>query len=121
LYLSFLTRAYAELGQLDDAWRSIGDVMRAVETTKQKWCEAEVYCTAGQITLKPPVPDAAKAEAYFEHALAIAREQQAKSWEPRAAMSIARLWRDQGKRQQARDLFAPIYMAGSPKALTPLT
>jgi predicted ATPase len=51
----------------------------------------------------------AKAEAYFERALAVAREQQAKSWELRAAMGLARLWRDQGKRQQARDLLAPVY------------
>jgi predicted ATPase len=56
-----------------------------------------------------PAPDAAKAETYFEHALSIARDQQAKSWELRAAMSMARLWRDQGKRQQARDLLAPVY------------
>ena len=54
-------------------------------------------------------PDAAKAEAYFERALAVARKQQAKSWELRAAMSLARLWRDQGKVQQARELLAPVY------------
>jgi predicted ATPase len=51
----------------------------------------------------------AKAEAYFERALALAREQQAKSWELRATMSMARLWRDQGKREEARDLLAPVY------------
>jgi predicted ATPase len=56
-----------------------------------------------------PEADAAKAEAYFERALAVARQQQAKSWELRAAMSMARLWRDQGKRQRARDLLAPVY------------
>ena len=56
-----------------------------------------------------PEPDAAKAEAYFERALAVARKQQAKSWELRAATSLARLWRDQGKRDEARDLLAPIY------------
>jgi predicted ATPase len=50
-----------------------------------------------------------KAEVYFERALAVAREQQAKSWELRAAMSMARLWRDQGRRDEARDLVAPIY------------
>jgi predicted ATPase len=56
-------------------------------------------------------PDAntARAEAYFERALAVAREQQAKSWELRAAMSMARLWRDQRKQQQAHDLLAPVY------------
>ena len=56
-----------------------------------------------------PEPDAAKAEAHFEHAHAVAREQRAKSWELRAAMSMARLWRDQGKRDEARELLAPVY------------
>ena len=64
---------------------------------------------AGEIALKSPTPDAAKAEAYFEQALTVARSQQAKSWELRAAMSLARLWRDQGKPQQAHELLAPIY------------
>jgi predicted ATPase len=56
-----------------------------------------------------PDPGGAKAQAHFERALAIAREQKAKSWELRAATSLARLWRDQGKRRQARDVLAPIY------------
>ena len=98
LYLSYLARAYAELGQFDDAWRCIGEAMTAVETTKERWCEAEIHRIAGEIALMSPEPDAAKAEAYFERALAVARAQQAKSWELRAAMSMARLWRDQGKR-----------------------
>jgi len=51
----------------------------------------------------------AKAEACFERALAVARKQQAKSWELRAAMSMARLWRDQGRRDEARDLLTPVY------------
>jgi predicted ATPase len=54
-------------------------------------------------------PDTAKAETYFERALAVARQQQAKSWELCAAMSLARLWRDQGKVQKARELLAPVY------------
>jgi predicted ATPase len=58
---------------------------------------------------RPSRPDAAKAEAHFERALAVARAQQAKSWELRAAMSMARLWRDQGKRDEARELLAPVY------------
>ena len=108
-WLSYLARAYAELGQFDDAWRCIGEAMTAVETAKERWCEAEVNRIAGEIALLSPEPDAAKAEAYFERALAVAREQQAKSWELRAAMSMARLWRDQGKRDEARDLLAPVY------------
>jgi len=109
LWLSYLTRDYAKLGQLDGAWRCIGEAMTAVETTKEKWCEAEIHRTAGEITLMSPVPDTAKAEAHFQRALAVAREQQAKSWELRSAMSAARLWRDQGRRRQARDLLAPVY------------
>ena len=109
LYLPNLARAYAELGQFDDAWRCIGEAMTAIEATRETWCEAEVNRIAGEITLLSPKPNATKAEAYFERALAVAHEQQAKSWELRAAMSMARLWRDQGKRQQARDLLAPVY------------
>jgi predicted ATPase len=109
LYLSYLARAYAELGQFDDASRTIVDAITAVEISKQRWCEAEIHCVAGEIALRSPEPDAAKAEAYFERALAVAREQQAKSWELRAAMSMARLWRDQGKRHESRNLLAPVY------------
>jgi predicted ATPase len=87
----------------------MGEAMTAVETTGEKLWEAEVYRTAGDIALLSPEPDAAKAEGYFERALSIARQQQAKSWELRAAMSTARLWRDQGKRDEARDLLAPVY------------
>ena len=61
--------------------------MTAIETTKERWCEAEVNRVAGTIALRSPEPDAAKAEACFERALAVARQQQAKSWELRAAMS----------------------------------
>jgi predicted ATPase len=83
--------------------------MTAVETTKERWCEAEVNRIAGEIALLSPEPDAAEAETYFDSALAVARQQQAKSWELRAAMSMARLWRDQGKRDEARGLLAPVY------------
>jgi predicted ATPase len=64
---------------------------------------------AGEIALKSPESNAAKAEADFERALAVARKQRAKSWELRAAMSMARLWRDRGKRDEAHDLLAPVY------------
>ena len=72
---------------------------------------------AGEIALKSLAPDPEKAEAYFEHALAVARQQQTKSWELRAATSLARLWRDQGKRNEARELLS-WSTAGSPKAST---
>jgi class 3 adenylate cyclase/predicted ATPase len=108
-HLWHLAMAYAELGQPDDARRSIDDAIDKVERSKEKWCEAEVHRVAGEIALKSLVPDMEKAEKYFDRALTVARQQQAKSWELRAAMSMARLWRDQGKPQQARELLAPVY------------
>jgi predicted ATPase len=83
--------------------------MAAMETTKERMYAAEVNRTAGEMALISPEPDMAEAEAFFERARAVARQQQAKSWELRAAMSMARLWRSQGKPQQARELLAPIY------------
>ena len=108
-FLSYLAEAYAQLGQLDNAWRCVDEAMSTVETTKERWYLADICRIAGEIALKSPQPEAAKAEAYFQHALGVARQQQAKSWELRASMSLARLWRDQGKPQQARELLAPVY------------
>jgi predicted ATPase len=109
LYLANLARAYADLGQFDDAWRCIGEAVTVMENIKERWFEAEVNRVTGEIALKSPQLGTAKAEAYFERALSVARQQQAKSWELRAAMSMARLWRDQGKRNEARELLAPVY------------
>jgi class 3 adenylate cyclase/predicted ATPase len=109
LFLPHLARAHSELGQFEEAWRCIGEAMTAAGTTKEAWFEAHVHRIAGEIALKLPQPDPAKAEAYFERALAVARQQQAKSSELCAATSMARLWRDQGKPRQARELLAPVY------------
>jgi predicted ATPase len=108
-HLPHLARAYADLGRFDDARRSIDEAMTAVETMKERLFEAEINRVAGEIALKSPAPHTAKAEEYFERALTVARQQQAKSWELRAAMSLARLWRDQRKVQRARELLAPVY------------
>ena len=83
--------------------------MTMIETAKERVWEAEVNRVAGNVALKMPEPDTSKAQGYFECALSIARRQQANPWELRAAMSLARLWRDQGKVQQARELLAPVY------------
>jgi class 3 adenylate cyclase/predicted ATPase len=104
-----LALAYAELGQPDEARRCIDDAIDKVERSKEKWCEAEVHRIAGEIALKSPAPDTEKAEKYFDRALAVARQQQAKSWELRAAMSMARLWHDKGRQQQARELLTPVH------------
>jgi predicted ATPase len=109
VWLSHLARAYGELGQFDAARSCIDDAITEVETTKQTWYEADVHRIAGEVALMPPEPDVAKAKCCFERALEIARAQQAKSFELRAAMSMARLWRDQGKLDEARKLLAPVY------------
>ena len=109
LFLSHLALANAEAGQLDQAWANIHEAMTTLETTKENWYEAEINRVAGEIALLSPERDATKAETYFARALEVARQQQAKSWELRAAMSMARLRRDQGKRREARDLLAPVY------------
>ena len=109
LFLSCLAAAYAEECRHEEFSSSIDEAITTLQQSRETWCEAEIYRVAGEIELKSPEPDAAKAEAYFQHALAVARQQQAKSWELRAAMSLARLWRDQGKPLQAHELLAPVY------------
>jgi predicted ATPase len=108
-FLSYLARAYAELGQFDEAWRCTTEARAAVQETEERWWEAEVNRIAGEIAPMSPERDAEKAETCFERALAVARQQQAKSWELRVSMSIARLWRDEARPQQARELLAPVY------------
>jgi class 3 adenylate cyclase/predicted ATPase len=107
--LSYLASAYLKVGQFDNAERCIREAMMAVESTDERWYEAEVNRIAGEVTLHSPLSDTSNSERYFERALAVAREQQAKSWELRSAMSLARLWRSQGKPRQARELLAPVY------------
>jgi predicted ATPase len=108
-HLLNLATAHAELGQFEDAWHHIEEATAMLQTTKQLYWESEVDRLAGEIARKMPEPDIMKALAYFDRALAVARQQKAKSWELRAAMSMARLWRDQGKREAARELLAPVY------------
>jgi predicted ATPase len=108
-FLVHLANAHAQLSQIDDAWRCIGEATTTMEVSKEIWCEAELHRIAGEVALVSPLRDVAKAEGYFERALAVARQQQAKSWELRAAISLARLWRDQGKVSEARELLAPVY------------
>ena len=79
-------------------------------STNERFYEAEIYRVKGELLLKHGGSNtAAEAETCFRQALDIARVQSAKSWELRAATSLARLWRDQGQRAQARDLLAPVY------------
>ena len=106
-WLANCSIAYATLGDFEAAWSSIDEAMTAVEAVREKWFEADIHRTAGEIARMQA--DLPKAETYFEQALAVARAQQAKSWELRAATSMARLWREQAKRNEAYALLAPIY------------
>jgi predicted ATPase len=107
--LSQLAYAYAQVGNHNEAWACFDEAVTLIERTGQSLHEADILRIAREIALLEPIPDALKGEAYFNRALSVARQQQAKSWELRAAMSMARLWRDQGKREEARDLLAPVY------------
>jgi predicted ATPase len=83
--------------------------IRALEESKRGQLLAETHRVQGELLLRQVVPGASQAEACFQQALALARRQQAKSWELRAAMSLSRLWQQQGKRTEAYDLLAPVY------------
>ena len=109
LFLTYLAWANGKIGRLDEAWTNIHEAMTAVETTKERWCEAEINRIAGEVALLSPDPDTAKAETGFARALEVARKQQAKAWELRAAMSMARLLRARGRWSVARELLSPIY------------
>jgi predicted ATPase len=105
--MSYLAKAHSRLERHDEALDVIDRAIAMAESTKEQWCEPELYRTKGEVVLRSG--DIAAAEADFKRAIVIARAQQAKSWELRAAMSMARLWRDQGKPDEARELLAPVY------------
>jgi len=107
-YLSYLASAHAELGRFDDAWRCTKEAMAIIGTSKETWFEAEINRVAGEIALRSPHRDPEKAEGYFKRALTVARMQQAKSLELRAAISMARLLRDRDRRHAVRTLL-PVY------------
>ena len=93
---SYLATAYADVGQFDDARTCMGEAIAAAEDTKERWFETEIHRIAGEVELLSPERDMTTAEGHFQRALEIARAQQTRSWELRAATSLARLWRDQG-------------------------
>jgi predicted ATPase len=106
-YLGVLAEAYGSTGQAEAGLAMLAEALAAVDKTD--FYEAALYRLKGELLLGQTAPDASQAEVCFQQALSIARRQQAKSWELRAAMSLARLWQQQGERQEAHDLLAPIY------------
>jgi len=108
-YLVLLAETAGHAGQVEEGLRLLAEALAALEASGRGDLLAEAYRLQGELLLRQATPDAAQAEACFQRALDVARHQQAKSWELRAAMSLARLWQQQGKRAEARELLAEIY------------
>jgi TOMM system kinase/cyclase fusion protein len=117
-YLALLAEAYGQGGQAEAGLAVLAEALAAVEKTGERWCEAELYRLKGELLLQSggqvresgvSNPQSETAEICFHQALELARCQQAKSWELRAAVSLSRLWQRQGKRAEAHVLLAPIY------------
>jgi predicted ATPase len=108
-WLAELAKAYGKSGQAEEGLRLLAEALAHVDHTGERHEEAEVYRLKGELLLQQAVPDVSQAEACFQQALAVSRRQQARSWELRTAMSLARLWQQQGKRTAAHDLLTPVY------------
>ena len=106
LRLMLLAEAYAKARQPAEGLKHLAEAASIMEQTQEREFEAELCRVRGELLV---VGDPAAAEESYGAALAVARKQQGRFWELRASTSLARLWRDQGKRAEARDLLAPIY------------
>jgi predicted ATPase len=109
LCLVLLAEAVGHAGKVEEGLRLLAEALTAFEASGRGDMLTEAYRLQGELLLRQATPDASQVEACFQQALALARRQQAKSWELRAAMSLSRLWQQQGKRNDARDLLAPVY------------
>jgi predicted ATPase len=107
-YCTLLADVFAHLGCPEDGLQALAEALTLVEQHEERWWEAEVYRLRGVLLLRQTMPQEA-AETWLQRALDIARRQEAKSLELRAAMSLSRLWQQQGKQAEARELLAPIY------------
>jgi predicted ATPase/class 3 adenylate cyclase len=108
-FLGLLAEAYGAGGCPDEGLHALAEAVAIMDDTEVRFYGAELYRLKGVLLLRQVIPDASQAEACFHQALNVARQQQAKSWELRAATSLARLWQSQDKRQDAYDLLAPVY------------
>jgi len=107
-YLSYLALAQAGVGEFESARISISQAIEFLAKSNERWGEVEVHRAAGEIALLAPAPDRSAAESHFSRAVEVASSQQARSWQLRAATSLAKVWLDQGRRDEARDLLAPV-------------
>jgi predicted ATPase len=108
-FLSLLAEALGWAGQAADGLSRIDDALDRAGRTEARWIETELHRIRGELLLIHSTPDLPEAETCFRRALAIAHDQSGRLWELRAAMSLAQLWRDQGKLSEARSLLAPVY------------
>ena len=106
-HTALLARAYDIAERIEEALAALDEALQIAEKIGERWLDAELYRQKGQLLLRQGHAEAA--EELYRKALGIAREQQAKLWELRAAVSLSRLRRDQGRRAEARDLLAPVY------------
>ena len=109
LYLTLLSEALALAGKIEEGLAALDDASATAAVSGESGWNAEIHRLRGELTGRLPYPDPSKAEDSFRTALAIAREQGTRGYELRAATSLARLWRNQGRRGEARDLLAPVY------------
>jgi len=109
-YLALLAERYEQAEQPEEGLSVVGEALALVDKSEERWWEAELHRLNGLLLLQQIAPDEQqKAETCFQRALEIAKRQHAKSWELRAAMSLSRRWRDQGKHEAARHLLSEIY------------
>jgi predicted ATPase len=108
-HLALHAEAYVEAGKVEEALREVREGLNFAATTRERWHEAELHRLKGELLLQQPQENYSEAEACFQQAIVVAQNQQAKSWELRAATSLARLWQSQGKLTKAHDLLAPVY------------
>ena len=106
-FLTLLAEIYGRAAQPKEGLDQLAEAAKMIEVTKERWAEAEMHRLRGTLLLS--IHEHVAAENSFHHALGVARQQSAKFWELRAALELARLWRDQGKRSDALGLLAPIY------------
>ncbi len=106
---TWFARAHAACGRVAEAQNALSEALDVVSKTNERWDEAEIYRTAGELAASLLRADPEVVESHFRQSLAIARRQEAKSFELRATTSLARLWRAQGRRDEARELLAPIF------------
>src|SRR5262249_48694687 len=127
-HLALLAEAYGKARRVEEGLTALAEALEVVDNTGERWCEAELYRLKGQLTLQkfqvpgskfqvPPSPQPvtpnthveAEAEGCFHKAIDVARKQREKSWELRASTSLARLWQQQGKKDEARHILEEIY------------